>query len=93
LQRLPAPRIGQKIAMTALLSQKLRKYELAENNLPVTIDISDMVGLHREYEVETYHTQSPSDQFDPTKIVKYNLITGPKPFYPDGHNNSRQGQL
>jgi glycosyltransferase involved in cell wall biosynthesis len=34
-----------------------------KNNLPVTIDISDLVGLHREYDPE-----------DPTKIIKYGVV-------------------
>jgi len=34
-----------------------------ENHLPVTIDISDIVGLHREYDPE-----------DPQRIVKYGVV-------------------
>jgi len=35
---------------------------IREHNLPVTIDISDLVGLHREY-----------DPDDPAKVVKYGV--------------------
>ncbi len=40
---------------------KLKDF-VKENNLPVTIDISDMVALHREYDID-----------DPGKIIKYGV--------------------
>ena len=42
-------------------AQTLREF-VRKNNLPVTIDISDLVGLHREYDLE-----------DPNRIVKYGV--------------------
>ena len=43
-------------------AQAIRLF-VEENHLPVTIDISDIVGLHREYDPE-----------DPQRIVKYGVV-------------------
>jgi len=42
-------------------SNKLQEFA-RNNNLPVTIDVSDLVGLHREY-----------DPDDPSRIIKYGV--------------------